>query len=121
MAMSMRSDKLKVTLFQAFVMRAKFTVLFALCILLACLAVAARAAETSLANQDLSAAPVVGTSVQAPAALPASSQPSALDASQQPVLDDAALTAPGLSRAFEAFQPSEAISADNAVPFPNNI
>jgi hypothetical protein len=122
MAMSMRSDKLKVTLFQAFAMRAKSAVLFALSILLTCLAVAARAAETNLANQDLSAAPVVGTTLQAPpAALPTSNQPSTLDAAQQPVLDDAALTAPGLSRAFEAFQPSEAISADNAVPFPNTI
>ena len=49
------------------------------------------------------------------------SQTKALDAAQAPTLDDAALKAPRLGTALEAFQPSEAISADNAVPFPINI
>lgn len=31
------------------------------------------------------------------------------------------LTDPNIGRALEAFQPSESISADNAVPFPINI
>lgn len=121
MAMPNRSDKLKMTPFQAPAMRPKLTMLFALCFLLMGGALAAIAAEPSLAGEARDAAPVVGATSPASAAIAAPNQPSAPDASQQPEIDDAALTAPGLGSAFEAFQPSEAISADNAVPFPTNI
>ena len=113
MAMAMRSDKLNMTLFQAAFMHAKLTILFAFCVLLPGQVLAASPAASSPVSEAPSPAPVDG------AAPPG--QPSTLDASQPPALDDAALTAPDLDRAFEAFQPSEAISADNAVPFPTNI
>jgi hypothetical protein len=114
MAMLIGSDKLKPTSFQAITMRAKHTALFFLYLLLI-------AVDSSLASEARSPAPVSDATPQASTATPAPSQPSTLKASQPPALDDAALTAPGLGRAFEAFQPSEAISADNAVPFPTNI
>ena len=115
MAMAMRSDKLKRTLFQAAFMHVKLTMLFAFCVLLPGQVLAASPAASSPVSEAPSPAPVDGAAPTAPG------QPSTLDASQPPALDDAALTAPDLGRAFEAFQPSEAISADNAVPFPTNI
>lgn len=153
MAMAIRSDKLKVTLFRAFAMRAKLTMLFALCVLLMSGVASASAAEPNLANEARGAAPVAETAPLASTATAVASQPAALQAvseassaavgealgeavgeagseavseassaaSPQPAPDNAALTATGLGTAFEAFQPSEAISADNAVPFPTNI
>ena len=118
MAMAMRSDKLKLTLFQAAFMHAKLTMLFAFCVLLPGQFLAASSAAPSPVSEAASSVPVAGAAPQAPTA---SSQPRTPDASQPPAVDDAALTAPDLGRAFEAFQPSEAISADNAVPFPTNI
>ena len=149
MAMAIRSDKLKVTLFRAFAMRAKLTMLFALCVLLMSGVASASAAEPNLANEARGAAPVAETAPLASTATAVASQPAALQAvseassaavgealgeagseavseassaaSPQPAPDNADLTATGLGTAFEAFQPSEAISADNAVPFPTNI
>lgn len=149
MAMAIRSDKLKETLFRAFAMRAKLTMLFALCVLLMSGVASASAAEPNLANEARGAAPVAETAPLASTATAVASQPAALQAvseassaavgealgeavseavseassaaSPQPAPDNAALTATGLGTAFEAFQPSEAISADNAVPFPTNI
>ena len=119
--MAMRSDKLKMTLFQAAFMHVKLTMLFAFCVLLPGQVLAASPATSSPVSEAPSPAPVSDATPQASTATPAPSQPSTLKASQPPALDDAALTAPDLGRAFEAFQPSEAISADNAVPFPTNI
>jgi len=114
MAMLIGSDKLKPTSFQAITMRAKHTALFFFVSSLDC----GRFEPCQRGSQPSA---VSDATPQASTATPAPSQPSTLKASQPPALDDAALTAPGLGRAFEAFQPSEAISADNAVPFPTNI
>ena len=119
--MAMRSDKLNMTLFQAAFMHVKLTMLFAFCVLLPGQVLAASPATSSPASAAPNPAPAADPTPQALNTTAAPSQSSALDAAQQPVPDDATLTAPGLGRAFEAFQPSEAISADNAVPFPTNI
>ncbi len=121
MAMAMRSDKLKSIQCRASCMRANLTMLFAVCVLLPAQVVAASPATSSPASAAPNPAPAADPTPQALNTTAAPSQSSALDAAQQPVPDDATLTAPGLGRAFEAFQPSEAISADNAVPFPTNI
>ena len=115
MAMAMRSDKLKVTLFQAAFMHVKLTMLFAFCVLLPGQVLAASPAASSPVSEAPSPAPVDGAAPTAPG------QPSTLDASQSPALDDAALTAPDLGRAPQIFQPSQAINVDKPVSFPSNI
>ena len=116
--MAMRSDKLKRTLFQAAFMHAKLTMLFAFCVLLPAQVLAASPGALSPASEAPSPAPVAGAAPQAPTA---PSQPRTLDTSQPPALDDAALTAPGLGRAPQIFQPSQAINVDKPVSFPSNI
>ena len=78
----------------------------------------------SAAEPNAVAESIGSSSFETKSAAPAaqnSNQTKAVEAAQSPTLDDAALKAPALGTAFEAFQPSEAISADNAVPFPTNI
>ena len=116
MAVAVRSDKLLLTQLQVTVMRANVKALLALLILFFGLA---SAAAPSVAAQT--ATPPSVETKTSPAAAENGDQTKALDAAQAPTLDDAALKAPRLGTALEAFQPSEAISADNAVPFPINI
>ena len=119
MAVAVRSDKLLLIQLQVTLMRANVKALLALLMLFFGLANTSSAAAPSVAAQT--ATPPSVETKTSPAAAENGDQTKALDAAQAPTLDDAALKAPRLGTALEAFQPSEAISADNAVPFPINI
>jgi hypothetical protein len=68
--------------------------------------------SASLDEEQTASAPRQGASPQVPATAPTTDDPAP---------NPAVLNQPKLGTALENFKPSEAISADNAVPFPVNI